>query len=55
VDPPVKAEVRVSPRRTLMVLSGFTVGVFLGCFIAWVRSRFARSTLAVARDSGGTG
>ena len=41
-DPPVTAEVRVSPKRTLMVLSGIAVGGFLGCYIAWVRTRFAR-------------
>lgn len=41
-DPPVTAEVRVSPKRTLMVLSGIAVGTFLGSYIAWVRMRFAR-------------
>lgn len=40
VDPPVTAEVRISPRRTLLVLSGITVGVFLGSLIAWIRLRF---------------
>jgi uncharacterized protein involved in exopolysaccharide biosynthesis len=53
VDPPVKAEMRVSPRRTLLVLSGFTVGVVLGCFVAWLRSRFARSRLVAAPGAGG--
>ncbi|HVO45253.1 MAG TPA: Wzz/FepE/Etk N-terminal domain-containing protein [Steroidobacteraceae bacterium] len=42
VDPPVKPEVRVSPKRTLMVLSGIVVGGALGAFIAWARTRFAR-------------
>ena len=42
VDPAVKAEVRVSPRRTLMVFSGMVVGGLLGCYIAWLRKRFAR-------------
>ena len=42
VDPAVKAEVRVSPKRTLMVLSGITAGFLLGCYVAWVRVRFAR-------------
>ena len=42
VDPAVKAEVRISPQRTLMVLSGGAVGLFLGALIAWVRTRFAR-------------
>jgi LPS O-antigen subunit length determinant protein (WzzB/FepE family) len=50
VDPPVKAEVRVSPRRTLMVVSGFTVGVFLGCFLAWLRTRFQRRAAARAHS-----
>ncbi|TML06742.1 MAG: hypothetical protein E6G39_21060 [Actinobacteria bacterium] len=40
-DPPVTAEVRISPRRTLTVLSGIAVGGFLGCYIAWLRTRFA--------------
>jgi uncharacterized protein involved in exopolysaccharide biosynthesis len=42
VDPAVKAEIRISPRRTLLVASGMVVGVFLGAFIAWLRTRFAR-------------
>jgi uncharacterized protein involved in exopolysaccharide biosynthesis len=42
VDPPVKAEMRISPRRTLLVLSGFAVGFFIGSFVAWLRVRFAR-------------
>jgi uncharacterized protein involved in exopolysaccharide biosynthesis len=42
VDPPVKAEMRISPRRTLLVLSGVAMGFFVGSFIAWLRVRFAR-------------
>ena len=42
VDPAVKAEVRVSPRRTLIVLSGIAVGLLLGSFIVWVRVHFSR-------------
>jgi uncharacterized protein involved in exopolysaccharide biosynthesis len=42
VDPAVKAEVRFSPKRTLMVLGGGVVGGFLGTYIAWLRIRFAR-------------
>lgn len=41
-DPAVKPEMRVSPKRTLLVLSGIAVGLFLGCYVAWVRTRFAR-------------
>jgi len=41
-DPAVKAEVRVSPKRTLLVLSGITAGFLLGCYVAWIRVRFAR-------------
>ena len=42
VDPAVKAEVRISPKRTLLVLSGIAVGLFLGSFIVWVRAHFSR-------------
>jgi uncharacterized protein involved in exopolysaccharide biosynthesis len=42
VDPAVKAEVRVSPKRTLLVLSGIAVGLFLGSFVVWVRAHFSR-------------
>jgi uncharacterized protein involved in exopolysaccharide biosynthesis len=41
-DPAVKPEVRVSPKRTLLVLSGIVAGFLLGCYIVWVRTRFAR-------------
>jgi uncharacterized protein involved in exopolysaccharide biosynthesis len=41
-DPAVKPEMRVSPKRTLLVLSGFAGGLFLGSYIAWARVRFAR-------------
>jgi uncharacterized protein involved in exopolysaccharide biosynthesis len=41
-DPAVKPEMRVSPKRTLLVLSGFMGGLFLGTYIAWARVRFAR-------------
>lgn len=41
-DPAVKAEVRISPRRTLLVLSGGVAGLFLGAFIAWLRTRLAQ-------------
>jgi uncharacterized protein involved in exopolysaccharide biosynthesis len=48
-DPAVKAEVRVSPKRTLLVLSGITAGFLLGCYIAWVRVRFARRRVRTAQ------
>lgn len=41
-DPAVKPEMRVSPKRTLLVLSGFMGGLFLGSYIAWARVRFSR-------------
>jgi hypothetical protein len=46
-DPAVKAEVRVSPKRTLLVLSGITAGFLLGCYVAWIRVRFARRRVRV--------
>ncbi|HSY08583.1 MAG TPA: Wzz/FepE/Etk N-terminal domain-containing protein [Steroidobacteraceae bacterium] len=42
VDPAVVADVRVSPRRTLMALSGVVIGLFIGTFIAWLRDKTAR-------------
>lgn len=42
VDPAVKAEVRFSPKRTLIVLGGLVLGGLLGIYIAWLRPRFAR-------------
>jgi uncharacterized protein involved in exopolysaccharide biosynthesis len=53
VDPAVKAEVRISPRRTLMVVSGVFVGGVLGCFIAWARRRFARRRQPAPAGGGG--
>lgn len=41
-DPASVPQVRVSPKRTLMVLSGIVIGLFLGTLIAWARIRFAR-------------
>jgi uncharacterized protein involved in exopolysaccharide biosynthesis len=43
VDPAVTPEVRVSPRRTLIMASGLVAGVMIGTFIAWARIRFARA------------
>jgi hypothetical protein len=48
-DPAVKAEVRVSPKRTLLVLSGIVAGFLLGCYVAWIRVRFARRRGRVGR------
>jgi len=42
VDPAVPPEVRFSPRRTLMVISGLFIGGFLGSIIAWARSAIRR-------------
>jgi uncharacterized protein involved in exopolysaccharide biosynthesis len=52
VDPAVKAEIRISPKRKLIVLSGLTVGLFLGSYIAWLRTRFARRGRPVRVGSG---
>ena len=38
VDHAVPPEVRVSPRRTLMVISGLFIGGFVGSLIALVRN-----------------
>jgi uncharacterized protein involved in exopolysaccharide biosynthesis len=46
VDPAVPAEVRSSPRRALMVISGFFIGGFIGSFAAWVRSIVRRRSPA---------
>jgi uncharacterized protein involved in exopolysaccharide biosynthesis len=45
VDPAVAAEVRFSPRRTLMVLSGLFIGGFLGAAIAWARKSIRRPSI----------
>jgi uncharacterized protein involved in exopolysaccharide biosynthesis len=45
VDPAVAAEIRVSPRRTLMAVSGVAVGIFLGTVLAWLRDKVARHGL----------
>jgi uncharacterized protein involved in exopolysaccharide biosynthesis len=54
VDPAVAPESRVSPRRTLMVLTGAVLGVFLGVIVALVanaiRSYRARAVAAGARS-----
>jgi len=42
VDPAVPPEVRVSPRRALMVISGLFIGGFVGSFIAWARKSIRR-------------
>jgi uncharacterized protein involved in exopolysaccharide biosynthesis len=45
VDPAVAAELRVSPRRTLMAVSGVAVGLFLGMIFAWLHDKIARHRL----------
>jgi len=42
VDPAVPPEVRFSPRRTLMVISGLFIGGFIGSFVAWARKSVRR-------------
>jgi uncharacterized protein involved in exopolysaccharide biosynthesis len=42
VDPAATPEVRHSPKRTLLVLSGFVLGFFVGALIAFGRDAFRR-------------
>jgi uncharacterized protein involved in exopolysaccharide biosynthesis len=42
VDPAVVPEFRVSPRRTIIVISGLFIGGFLGTLIAWARKSLRR-------------
>ncbi len=42
VDPAVVPEFRVSPRRTLLVISGIFIGGFLGSLLAWTRKVLRR-------------
>jgi uncharacterized protein involved in exopolysaccharide biosynthesis len=42
VDPAVPPEVRFSPRRTLMVISGLFIGGFAGSIVAWARKAIRR-------------
>jgi uncharacterized protein involved in exopolysaccharide biosynthesis len=46
VDPAVVPEVRVSPKRTLMVLSGLVIGGVVGVLTAWIRNKFVRKSAA---------
>lgn len=43
VDPAVAPEKRVRPWRSLILLSGIAIGLFIGCFVVYVRARFSRS------------
>jgi uncharacterized protein involved in exopolysaccharide biosynthesis len=42
VDPAVPPQMKFSPRRTLMVISGLFVGGFFGSLIAWARKTMRR-------------
>jgi uncharacterized protein involved in exopolysaccharide biosynthesis len=42
VDPATPPQVRFSPRRTLIVISGLFIGGFLGSLIAWARTAIRR-------------
>ena len=44
VDPAVAPTVRVSPKRTLMVASGFLIGLIVGVLTAWIRNKFIRKS-----------
>jgi uncharacterized protein involved in exopolysaccharide biosynthesis len=49
VDPAVVPAVRVSPKRTLIVLTGFAIGFMLGVSVVWIRNKFQRKRAAAAR------
>lgn len=49
VDPAVPPEIRIRPRRTVMVLLGVVLGLFLGFIAAFGHQTFARSKARVAR------
>jgi LPS O-antigen subunit length determinant protein (WzzB/FepE family) len=51
VDPAVTPEVRIRPRRTLMVLIGLLVGGLLGMVIAFAHGSFARYKGDASRGS----
>jgi uncharacterized protein involved in exopolysaccharide biosynthesis len=42
VDPAVAPEMRFSPRRTLLVISGLFIGGFVGSLVAWAREAMRR-------------
>jgi uncharacterized protein involved in exopolysaccharide biosynthesis len=44
VDPAVVPEVRVSPKRTLMVATGLAIGLVVGVLTAWLRNKFVRKS-----------
>jgi uncharacterized protein involved in exopolysaccharide biosynthesis len=44
VDPAVVPAVRVSPKRTLMVATGLTIGLVVGVLTAWLRNKFVRKS-----------
>jgi LPS O-antigen subunit length determinant protein (WzzB/FepE family) len=46
VDPAVVPEFRVSPRRTLIVVSGLFIAGFLGSLVAWARKALRRQSPA---------
>jgi uncharacterized protein involved in exopolysaccharide biosynthesis len=46
VDPAVVPDVRVSPKRTLMVATGLAIGLVIGVLIAWIRNKFVRKSVA---------
>jgi uncharacterized protein involved in exopolysaccharide biosynthesis len=46
VDPAAVPEVRVSPKRTLMVATGLAIGLFVGVLAAWIRNKVVRKSSA---------
>jgi uncharacterized protein involved in exopolysaccharide biosynthesis len=53
-DPAVAPEKRVRPWRSLILLSGIAIGLFMGCFIVYVRARFSRSQRGEPYTQGAT-
>jgi uncharacterized protein involved in exopolysaccharide biosynthesis len=51
VDPAVTPEVRISPRRTLMVVLGLILGAFLGVAVAFVHNSVKRQAVGAARTA----
>lgn len=52
VDPAVAPEIRISPKRTLMVLTGLVLGAVLGTIAAFVRNALLRRRAGMARQAG---
>lgn len=49
VDPGVKPEVRVKPQRTLMVIAGLVLGLFVGAMVAFAHRAYAGASAPALR------